>query len=77
MLTSKVTSKGQVTIPAEVRGKLGIRAGDLLSYEFDHGAVRVSKLRAFDAGWHGSVGATLAEEWNSPEDDEAFAEIQR
>ncbi len=41
------------------------------------GGVRVSKLRAFDAGWHGVVGATLAEEWNSPEDDAAFAEIQR
>ncbi len=36
MLTSKVTSKGQVTIPAQVREKLGILAGDLLSYEFDH-----------------------------------------
>lgn len=51
MLTSKVTVKGQVTIPSEVRAKLDIRAGDVLVYEFDKdsAAVRVSKLRPFDA----------------------------
>ncbi len=67
MLTSKVTVKGQVTIPSEVRAKLDIRAGDVLVYEFDKdsAAVRVSKLRPFDA------------EWNSAEDDEAFADLQQ
>lgn len=35
MITSKVASKGQVTIPAEIREKLGLHEGDVLVYEFD------------------------------------------
>jgi AbrB family looped-hinge helix DNA binding protein len=76
MLTSKVTTKGQVTIPVEVREKLGIREGDVLTYEFDKAGVRVTKLHPFDVEWHRAVSSTLAEEWNSPEDDEAFADLQ-
>lgn len=30
---AKVTSKGQVTIPAEVRDALGLREGDTVSFE--------------------------------------------
>lgn len=33
--TAKLTSKGQVTIPAEVREALGLRAGDALTFEVD------------------------------------------
>lgn len=33
MVTAKVTSKGQVTIPVEVRKSLGIKAGDGLLFE--------------------------------------------
>ncbi len=32
MLTAKVTSKGQVTIPKEVRDKLGISQGEELQF---------------------------------------------
>lgn len=42
MLTSSVTTKGQVTIPAELREKLGIKPGDKVSFiaEDDHILVR-------------------------------------
>ena len=33
MLKVKVTSKGQVTIPKEIRDKLGIRPGEGLAFE--------------------------------------------
>ncbi len=33
MHTSKVTSKYQATIPAEIRKKLGIHGGDTLAFE--------------------------------------------
>ena len=33
MQTSKVTQKGQVTIPASVRKQLGISAGDAVAFE--------------------------------------------
>lgn len=38
---AKVTSKGQVTIPVEVRNALGIRPGDKIRFEPQEGAFRV------------------------------------
>ena len=75
MLTSKVTTKGQVTLPKPVRERLQIQAGDTLTYEVKDGAVTVRKLRAFDRDWHQALSATLAEEWDSPEDEEAFRDL--
>jgi antitoxin PrlF len=42
---AKVTSKGQVTIPREVRRRLGVRAGDRLLFEEDGDGVRVTAVR--------------------------------
>ncbi|HEY2118415.1 MAG TPA: AbrB/MazE/SpoVT family DNA-binding domain-containing protein [Candidatus Acidoferrum sp.] len=42
---AKVTSKGQVTIPREIRRRLGVRAGDHLVFEEDRHGVRVKGLR--------------------------------
>lgn len=41
MPTAKVTSKGQITIPNEVRKALGVRPGDRLLFESGDGEVRV------------------------------------
>ncbi len=71
---AKLTSKGQATIPKEVREQLGLEPGDMLSYEVQGGAVMVRKVEHFNAAWHQAVAGTLAE-WNSPEDDEAFGDL--
>ena len=42
---AKITSKGQVTIPLEVRRILGVRAGDRLIFENDETGIRVRPLR--------------------------------
>jgi AbrB family looped-hinge helix DNA binding protein len=42
---AKITSKGQITIPLEVRRLLGVRAGDKLLFESDEGGVRVRPVR--------------------------------
>jgi antitoxin PrlF len=75
MLTSKVTTKGQVTLPKKIRERLHIQAGDTLAYEFQHGAVLVRKLEPFDREWHEALSATVAGEWNSPEDEETFRDL--
>ena len=68
---ARITSKGQTTIPKEVRDQLGLEPGDTLSYEVQGRAVMVRKVERFDAAWQQAIAGTL-EEWNSPEDDEAF-----
>ena len=71
MVFSKLTSKGQVTIPKEVRKRLHLKPGDTLACEVEGDTARVRKVEPFSASWHNALAATL-EEWNSPEDDEAF-----
>lgn len=38
---ARITSKGQITIPREVRRTLGVRAGDSVVFESDGRGVRV------------------------------------
>lgn len=40
-----ITSKGQVTVPREVRRVLGVRTGDKLLFESDGQGVRVKPVR--------------------------------
>ncbi len=44
MITARVTSKGQVTIPKEVREKLGVHAGEDIGFEEREGLFVVSKV---------------------------------
>jgi AbrB family looped-hinge helix DNA binding protein len=71
---SKLSAKGQVTIPAELRKALKIEAGDLVGYELKGRTVALRKVDPFDAAYHAAVGETLGE-WNSPEDEEAFDDL--
>jgi len=42
---AKITSKGQITIPQEVRRVLGVQPGDKLLFEGDKNGVRVRPVR--------------------------------
>jgi AbrB family looped-hinge helix DNA binding protein len=43
---SKLTSKGQITVPIEIRRILGVREGDRLLFESDGEGVRIRPLRS-------------------------------
>lgn len=74
-MVSKVSSKGQVTIPVEVRSILGIRPGDFIEYEIqEDGGAMLRRVSPFDAIFHHALSNTL-EEWASAEDDEAFSDL--
>jgi antitoxin PrlF len=75
VLTSKVTSKGQTTLPREIRGHLQVHPGDHIVYLSTDRGVLIRKMRPFDAAWHSGVSKTLEAEWNSPEDDEDFRDL--
>jgi AbrB family looped-hinge helix DNA binding protein len=73
MITSKVTTKGQVTLPKAIRERLQVHAGDKLAYEPQvNGAVIIRKLQPFDREWQQALSGTLAEEWNSPRTKRPF-----
>jgi len=38
---AKVTSKGQITVPAEIRKSLGLKTGDHLRFEQQEGGIRL------------------------------------
>ncbi len=42
---AKITSKGQITVPREVRRALGLRTGDRLLFESDSSGVRILPVR--------------------------------
>ena len=43
---ARITSKGQITVPHEMRRALGVRPGDKLLFERDGVGVRVRPVRA-------------------------------
>lgn len=42
-VTAKVTSKGQITIPVEIRRNMGVRPGDSVRFELHPDGIRVSR----------------------------------
>ena len=74
MNASKISTKGQVTIPAGIRKAMGVEPGDLIAYELQGKTVKLKKIDPFDAAYHQAIAETL-EEWKSPEDDEAFNDL--
>ncbi len=69
-LTSKLTSKGQTTIPSEIRKALHLKEGDLLFYEVEsEQVVRFRKLEKIDIEWTKAIESTLTE-WQGSQDDD-------
>lgn len=75
MEASKVTSKFQATVPADVRAALGVRAGDTLGWEVKDGVATVRVLSNTLQGWDALAWHSFADEWLSPEDEEAFRDL--
>jgi len=71
MYVSRLSSKGQVTIPKEIREAIGLKPGDMVAYEVQNGVVTLTRVESFDAAFHAALSDTL-DEWATPDDDEAF-----
>jgi antitoxin PrlF len=71
MLTSKLTSKSQTTIPQPVRPALGLEPGDQIAYRIDDGEVTLTKARP--AGRDDPF--KTFQEWDSEADRQAHADI--
>lgn len=73
--TSRMTSKHQATIPVPVRKALGLKAGDAVAFEIESGRVRLRKAGPLDMNFARAVEGTLATEWLSPGDEEAYRDL--
>ncbi len=71
MKVSRISSKGQVTIPKAIRESLGVRPGDLIAYEVQDDGVALRPVEAMNEAFHDYLSLTL-DEWDTPIDDEAF-----
>jgi AbrB family looped-hinge helix DNA binding protein len=74
VLLRKITSRGQVTIPREVREKLKARIGDFVAFNVTSGGVGIRVVDPLDREWHAALAATV-DEWSSPEDREAWRDL--
>lgn len=72
MITSKLTSKAQTTIPQPVRSALRLREGDELAYQIE--GSRVILTRANPSGIAEDPFLTF-EEWNSEADRKAYGKL--
>ena len=71
MITSKLTSKAQTTIPQAVRTALGLREGDEIAYSIEEGRVVLTRaaIEPADDPFHTFT------EWNSEADRQAYADL--
>ena len=70
MITSRLTSKAQTTIPQPVRAALRLRAGDEIAYVIEAGRVVLTRAQPDQAA---DDPFRAFSEWDSPADTEAYA----
>jgi antitoxin PrlF len=71
MITSKLSSKSQTTIPQPVRSALGLQEGDEIAYEIDGNRVILTRA----AGVIQDDPFAVFEEWNSEADRKGYADL--
>ncbi len=73
---SRMTSKGQVTVPAALRKELGLQPGDRVEFVQENGTIRVRKAESIVMKLAGSVKTPPGQEhWTSDQIRE-FMEIE-
>lgn len=74
MPASTMTSKYQATIPKPVREALDLGAGDRIEFVIDEQGVRLLKAAPRNLELS-ALEESLSPEWNSDEDEAAFADL--
>jgi antitoxin PrlF len=72
---AKITTKGQTTIPQDIRAALGVGPGDLLAWEITaDGCARVRRVQPLDLDYLRAVEGTLSE-WAGAADEDAYRDL--
>lgn len=54
-LETTLTQKGQVTVPAEIRSRLGLKPRDKVVFELEDDVVKLRRAQSKVLKWYGSV----------------------
>ena len=73
-MLSKITSKGQTTIPVSVRKRLGLKSGDLVEFKVGKSGVTLAKPDRLDAAFL-KLAQEAFSDWSNKEDDKAFRDL--
>jgi antitoxin PrlF len=74
MITSRLTSKAQTTLPQPVRAALGLGEGDEIAYSIEEGTGRVVIAKATPpARGEAEDPFAVFSEWDGPADSRAYA----
>lgn len=69
---AKITTKGQTTIPQDIRAALHVGPGDLIAWDVtEDGTARVRRVQPLDIEYLRAVEGTLSE-WAGEADEEAY-----
>lgn len=71
MITSRMSSKAQTTIPQPVRHVLGLKEGDDIAYVIEDGRVTITRA---EHAKQDDPFATFSE-WDSPADRKAYGKL--
>ena len=74
MEISKISAKGQTTIPSKIRKLSGLMEGDTIIYEVRDDGLLLKKLKEPIDPYLEFLTTTLAE-WDSEEDNEAWNDL--
>ena len=75
VITSKLTTKSQATIPGAIRKLLGLNPGDSVAFEIEQGQkVVIRKANPVDFEFAFALEGTLSE-WFSKNDEEAYRDL--
>lgn len=77
MLTkvSRLTRKGQATIPSAIRKHLHLESGDRIAFKVVEGRVEIARAVPIDIEFMQSQESNLATEWLADEDEAAYGDL--
>lgn len=75
IVTSKLTTKSQATIPEKIRKILNLKPGDSVAFEMsENNKVVIRKATSIDLEFAQALEGTLSE-WSSKNDEEAYCDL--
>ncbi len=74
MQLSKITTRGQTTIPKSIREAADLHAGDVIAFEIEDDHLVVQKVTPGQDNYLTGL-SKVPNEWSSPEDEEAWRDL--